>query len=142
MNPFVSSMVSASKSVRWTPMNMFKDNARSDGSSINDSVRSMSGISFEVEFISIFLWLTNHTKVKYSWFLKGSDNVPLRILLFLMDEIFDLQNRNQWLRRRVFYMLREILTKTHGDVFNQRIIDSVAAITSPEQVAEFIRIIK
>jgi len=59
-----------------------------------------------------------------------------------MDEIFDLQNRNQWLRRRVFYMLREILTKTHGDVFNQRIIDSVAAITSPEQVAEFIRIIK
>ncbi len=49
MNPFVSSMVSASKSVRWTPMNMFKDNARSDGSSVNDSVRSMSGISFEVE---------------------------------------------------------------------------------------------
>ena len=57
MNPFVSSMVSASKSVRWTPMNMFKDNARSDGSSVNDSVRSMSGISFEVELIFYFFMM-------------------------------------------------------------------------------------
>lgn len=59
-----------------------------------------------------------------------------------MDEIFDLQNRNQWLRRRVYYMLREILKAMYGDVFNQKIVDSVATLTSPESVAEFIRLIK
>ena len=59
-----------------------------------------------------------------------------------MDEIFDLQSRNQWLRKRVFYMLREILRAMFGDVFNQKIVDSIAVITSPEQVSEAIRIFK
>lgn len=68
--------------------------------------------------------------------------MPLRILLILMDEIFDLHNRNQWLRKRVFYMLREILRAMFGDVFNQKIVDCVATATSPEQVAELIHVIK
>lgn len=59
-----------------------------------------------------------------------------------MDEVFDLQNRNQWLRKRVFYMLREILRAMFGDVFNQKIVDFVDTATSPEQVAEFIHLIK
>ena len=63
----------------------------------------------------------------------------LRILLFLMDEVFDLQNRDQWFRK---YVLREILLILFGGVFNRKIVDSVAALTSPDQVAEFIRILK
>jgi sorting nexin-13 len=59
-----------------------------------------------------------------------------------MDEVFDLRNRNQWLRRRIFYMLREILRAMYGDVFNQRIVDSVEALTSADHVAEYIRTIK
>ena len=59
-----------------------------------------------------------------------------------MDEIFDLQNRNQWLRKRVFYVLREILRAMFGDVFNQKIVDYVVTATSPEQVAELIQVIK
>lgn len=59
-----------------------------------------------------------------------------------MDEVFDLRNRNQWLRKRIFYMLREIMRAMFGDVFNKRIVDSVAALTAPEQVVEFIRVIK
>ena len=39
-------------------------------------------------------------------------------------------------------MLREIMRAMYGDVFNRRIVDSVAALTSPEQVAEYIKILK
>ena len=66
----------------------------------------------------------------------------MRILLILMDEVFDLHTRNQWLRKRVFYMLREILRAMFGDVFNQKIVDYVQNATSPEQVAELIHLIK
>ena len=59
-----------------------------------------------------------------------------------MDEVFDLHTRNQWLRKRVFYMLREILRAMFGDVFNQKIVDYVQNATSPEQVAELIHLIK
>lgn len=59
-----------------------------------------------------------------------------------MDEIFDLHNRNQWLRKRVFYVLREILRAMFGDVFNQKIVDYLVSATSPEQVAEFIQVLK
>ena len=58
-----------------------------------------------------------------------------------MDEVFDLHTRNQWLRKRVFYMLREILRAMFGDVFNQKIVDYVQNSTSPEQVAELIHLI-
>jgi Sorting nexin C terminal len=39
-------------------------------------------------------------------------------------------------------MLREILRAMYGDVFNQRIVDSVEALTSADHVAEYIRTIK
>lgn len=42
-------------------------------------------------------------------FLKVDDNIPLRISLLLMDEVFDLKERNQWLRRRIVAFCREIL---------------------------------
>lgn len=68
--------------------------------------------------------------------------MPLRILLFLIDEVFELQNGNQWARKRIFSMLRELLRAMYGDVFNRKIVDSVAALTSSEQVAEYIKVIK
>lgn len=59
-----------------------------------------------------------------------------------MDEIFDLHNRNQWMRKRVYYMLREILRTMFGDVFNQRILDYVTNATSAEHIAELIYVIR
>jgi len=118
VNPFVSSVRTAAKqSVRWVPTNLFSANTRS-----NDDLTTLqrvSGIDSE-----------------------GNDNVPLRILLFLFDEVFDLQNGNQWARKRIFPMLRELLRAMYGDVFNRKIVDSVAALTSSEQVAEYIKVIK
>ena len=88
----------------------------------------------------MFEWRWNEVKYMIGW--QGNDNVPLRILLFLFDEVFDLQNGNQWARKRIFPMLRELLRAMYGDVFNRKIVDSVAALTSSEQVAEYIKVIK
>lgn len=59
-----------------------------------------------------------------------------------MDEVFDLHSRNQWLRKRLYYMLRDILRAMYGDVFNQKIVDYVQIATSPDQVAELIHFLR
>jgi sorting nexin-13 len=43
-----------------------------------------------------------------------SDNIPLRILLLFMDEVFDLQERNQWLRRQIVAVLRQLIKAMFG----------------------------
>lgn len=115
MNPFVSSMRNVTKVVGFDS-SFVKENSTND--EILDNLQTLSGIP-----------------------LYGDGQLPLRFLLILMDEIFDLHNRNQWLRKRVFYVLREILRAMFGDVFNQKIVDYVVTATSPEQVAEFIQVI-
>ena len=47
------------------------------------------------------------------------DNIPMRIMLLLMDEVFDLKNKNQWLRRRIVAILRQIIKATMGDSINR-----------------------
>ncbi|XP_046643877.1 sorting nexin-13-like [Daphnia pulicaria] len=116
MNPLVSSMRTVTKVVR-SESSSLRESSNSEENL--DSMQTSSGIP-----------------------LYGDDQLPLRILLILMDEIFDLQTRNQWLRKRVFYVLREILRAMFGDVFNQKIVDYVVTATSPEQVAELIQVIK
>lgn len=74
--------------------------------------------------------------------VQGDENIPLRILLLLMDEVFDLRSKDQWLRRRIMLFLRQILKAMFGDIVNRRIVDYVAFITSPEQVADYIKTFK
>lgn len=70
------------------------------------------------------------------------DNIPLRIMLLLMDEVFDLKSRNQWLRRRIVTLLRQIIRTMFGDIVNKKILDYVALLTCPEQVASYLDTIK
>ncbi|XP_069979776.1 sorting nexin-13 [Penaeus vannamei] len=74
--------------------------------------------------------------------LEGDENIPLRILLLLMDEVFDLRSKDQWFRRRIMLFLRQILKAMFGDIVNRRIVDYVAYITSPEQVADYVKTFK
>jgi sorting nexin-13 len=46
----------------------------------------------------------------------AADNIPLRITLLLMDEVFDLKERNQWLRRQIVAVLRQIIKAMFGDM--------------------------
>ncbi|CAG9769009.1 unnamed protein product [Ceutorhynchus assimilis] len=73
---------------------------------------------------------------------ENDDNIPLRIMLLLMDEVFDLKSRNQWLRRRIVTLLRQIVRTMFGDIVNRRILDYVSYITSPKNVAHYLYVFK
>ena len=51
--------------------------------------------------------------------LQDDDNIPMRIMLLLLDEVFDLRKKNQWLRRRIVAILRQIIKATYGDRINR-----------------------
>eukprot|EP00118_Oscarella_pearsei_P015128 m.134307 g.134307 ORF g.134307 m.134307 type:complete len:917 (+) comp38138_c0_seq2:45-2795(+) len=67
------------------------------------------------------------------------DNIPLRILLLLMDEVFDLKTKSQWLKRRIVALLKDIIRTTFGDRINRKIVKKVEWLTSAEQIAEYVR---
>uniref|UniRef100_A0A8B9KQR5 Sorting nexin 13 n=1 Tax=Astyanax mexicanus TaxID=7994 RepID=A0A8B9KQR5_ASTMX len=67
------------------------------------------------------------------------DNIPLRVMLLLMDEVFDLKERNQWLRRNIKNLLQQLIRATYGDTINRKIVDHVDFMTSPEQVADYVK---
>ncbi|XP_078278011.1 sorting nexin-13 isoform X1 [Rhinoraja longicauda] len=67
------------------------------------------------------------------------DNIPLRVMLLLMDEVFDLKERNHWLRRNIKNLLQQLIRATYGDTINRKIVDHVDWMTSPEQVAETVK---
>ncbi|KAH1004594.1 sorting nexin-13 isoform X1 [Dendroctonus ponderosae] len=73
---------------------------------------------------------------------ESDDNIPLRIMLLLMDEVFDLKSRNQWLRRRIVTILRQIVRTMFGDIVNRRILDYVSYVTSPKNVAHYLYVFK
>ncbi|XP_022907033.2 sorting nexin-13-like [Onthophagus taurus] len=82
------------------------------------------------------------SKVSSSLDTESDDNIPLRIMLLLMDEVFDLKSRNQWLRRRIVTLLRQIVRTMFGDIVNRRILDYVSLITSPKNVAHYLHVFK
>jgi len=58
-------------------------------------------------------------------FLRNSqgdeDSIPLHIMLLLMDEVFDLKSRNQWLRRRIVTILQQVAKTMFGDSINRSV---------------------
>ncbi|XP_056008392.1 sorting nexin-13-like isoform X2 [Ostrea edulis] len=68
-----------------------------------------------------------------------ADNIPLRVMLLLMDEVFDLREKNTWLRRRIVAVLKQLIKVTFGDSINKKIVDYVELMTSAEQMAENVR---
>jgi sorting nexin-13 len=40
--------------------------------------------------------------------------IVYRVVLLLMDEVFDLRERNQWLRRQIVAVLRQIIKAMFG----------------------------
>nr|CAB3266454.1 sorting nexin-13 [Phallusia mammillata] len=67
------------------------------------------------------------------------NNIPLGILLLLMDEVFDLKKRNQWLRRQIVAALQQVIRAIFGDRMNKKIVDYVDSALSADQVAEYVK---
>merc|ERR1719189_88397 len=74
--------------------------------------------------------------------LEHDDNIPLRITLRLLDEVFDLADRNIWLRRQMIIVLRQIVKTMFGDTVNKKIVDYFASLTSVDAVSGYLNNIK
>ena len=57
------------------------------------------------------------------------------ILITLMDEVFDLKQRNQWLRRQIVAALQQMIRAFIGDRMNKKIYDYINHAILPDQVS-------
>ncbi|PAA89333.1 hypothetical protein BOX15_Mlig018100g2, partial [Macrostomum lignano] len=69
----------------------------------------------------------------------GPSNLPLRLLLLLLDEVFDLRDRSRVLRKAVVSTLSRLLRALLGDRVNRRIVDWARLLTGPQSVADGLR---
>ncbi|KAL5266139.1 hypothetical protein ACHWQZ_G006703 [Mnemiopsis leidyi] len=74
--------------------------------------------------------------------LDDEENIPLKVLILLTDEVFDMKNRNQWFRTRMVTFLRQIVRATFGGKINLKIQEYVEWLTSPEYISEMITLFK
>ncbi|KAI6215014.1 PXA domain-containing protein [Aphelenchoides besseyi] len=70
--------------------------------------------------------------------LDDEESIPLHMLILFVDELFGLQSRNQWFRRRIVETLKQLLHVTFGSSLTQRIVSSVQWFTSEEQLAQML----
>ncbi|XP_015430920.1 PREDICTED: sorting nexin-13-like isoform X1 [Dufourea novaeangliae] len=131
MNPLKTSMKSVTQAVKKTKATT----NTVDG--VMDNIRKFFGNPKKQPNV-----LFENTKVGAGIDVETDDNIPLRIILLLMDEIFDLKMRNQWLRRRIITLLRQIIRTMFGDIVNRRIVEYVSLLTSPAKVAGYLKMFK
>ncbi|XP_033337344.1 sorting nexin-13 isoform X1 [Megalopta genalis] len=131
MNPLKTSMKTVTQAVKTMPDNMLNtvDGVMDNISKFFGNPKKPSGFY-------------ESTKVGSVLDTETDDNIPLRIMLLLMDEIFDLKVRNQWLRRRIVTLLRQIIRTMFGDIVNRRIVEYVSVLTSPAKVAGYLKLFK
>ncbi|XP_076638982.1 sorting nexin-13 isoform X1 [Colletes latitarsis] len=131
MNPLKTSMKTVTQAVKTMPDNMLNT---VDG--VMDNISKFFGNPKKPNAFY------ENTKVGAGLDVETDDNIPLRIMLLLMDEIFDLKVRNQWLRRRIITLLRQIIRTMFGDIVNRRIVEYVSLLTSPAKVAGYLKMFK
>ena len=68
------------------------------------------------------------TSLGLSMFKQLEENIPLRIMLLLMDEVFDLRHKNQWLRRQIVRFLKQFIKTAMGDRINKYVFNLFSPI--------------
>ncbi|XP_069769902.1 sorting nexin-13 isoform X3 [Narcine bancroftii] len=141
VNPFRNSMRNVSNVVKSIP-----DSLAEGMTKVSDNMGKMSDkLGHEIK--NTFLKVpplkpeegSEHIRVSAQLDDNVDDNIPLRVMLLLMDEVFDLKERNHWLRRNIKNLLQQLIRATYGDTINRKIVDHVDWMTSPEQVAETVK---
>lgn len=143
VNPLRSSMRNVSQAVKALP-----DSLAEGMNKVSDNMGRMSerlGQDFKQSIFKVPPMLPKsdidpeHCRVSAQLDDNVDDNIPLRVMLLLMDEVFDLKERNQWLRRNIKNLLQQLIRATYGDTINRKIVDHVDFMTSPEQVADYVK---
>ncbi|KAJ8354430.1 hypothetical protein SKAU_G00219970 [Synaphobranchus kaupii] len=143
VNPLRNSMRNVSNAVKALP-----DSLAEGMTKVSDNVGKMSerlGQDIKQSIFKVPPMIpksdmnSEHCRVSAQLDDNVDDNIPLRVMLLLMDEVFDLKERNQWLRRNIKNLLQQLIRATYGDTINRKIVDHVDFMTSPEQVADFVK---
>nr|XP_015213312.1 PREDICTED: sorting nexin-13 [Lepisosteus oculatus] len=143
VNPLRSSMRNVSNAVKAIP-----DSLAEGMTKMSDNVGKMSerlgqDIKHSIFKVPPLIQKSDidpeHCRVSAQLDDNVDDNIPLRVMLLLMDEVFDLKERNQWLRRNIKNLLQQLIRATYGDTINRKIVDHVDFMTSPEQVADYVK---
>ncbi|KAK0411945.1 hypothetical protein QR680_005935 [Steinernema hermaphroditum] len=67
----------------------------------------------------------------------SADNIPLRVLMLFVDEVF-MRGETQFFRRQLTAVMRQFVNATLGSSINRKIVDLVEWLTSEEQVAQYV----
>uniref|UniRef100_A0A4W6EWS4 Sorting nexin 13 n=1 Tax=Lates calcarifer TaxID=8187 RepID=A0A4W6EWS4_LATCA len=143
VNPLRSSMRNMSNAVKALP-----DSLAEGMTKVSDNMGRMSerlGQDIKQSILKVPPLLPKsdidpeHCRVSAQLDDNVDDNIPLRVMLLLMDEVFDLKEKNQWLRRNIKNLLQQLIRATYGDTINRKIVDHVDYLTSPEQVADYVK---
>ncbi|XP_077347396.1 sorting nexin-13 isoform X3 [Lithobates pipiens] len=143
VNPLRNSMRNVSNAVKSLP-----DSLAESVNKMSDNMGKMSerlGQDIKQSFFKAPILVPKtdsdpeHCRVSAQLDDNDDDNIPLRVMLLLMDEVFDLKERNQWLRRQITSLLQQLIRATYGDTINRKIVDHVESMTSPDQVADYVK---
>jgi len=144
VNPFKQASIGLVKGVSSFPGNVAKSVSKiGDGLAIvSDSVVENAGKIFRTNAnvrptIDIQTFpIVEETQTD------NSKNIPLRVLLVIMDEVFDLKQKNMWFRSRFVSILKRFLRAFMGDSVNRRITVFVEHWTSANKIAKEITRLK
>ncbi|XP_029299422.1 sorting nexin-13 isoform X6 [Cottoperca gobio] len=143
VNPLRSSMRNVSNAVKSLPDSLAEGMTKVSDNMGRMSERLGQDIKQSILKVPPLLPKTDidpeHCRVSAQLDDNVDDNIPLRVMLLLMDEVFDLKEKNQWLRRNIKNLLQQLIRATYGDTINRKIVDHVDYMTSPEQVADYVK---
>ncbi len=54
--------------------------------------------------------------------MQQSNNLPIKVTLMLIDEIFDLKEKNQWLRQSLLAIVKSFMRNFKGDSMNKSVL--------------------
>ena len=67
------------------------------------------------------------------------DSLPVHITVKLVDEIFDLGSQNQWLRRQLTILLKQLMSNAFGGKINRKLVDVIEWVSSTDQISNYIK---
>lgn len=66
----------------------------------------------------------------------------MRAVLLLLTEVFEVDEQQQWLRKRFVMLLQNIIRASFGHIVNRRFKEYVGTVTDPYRVSLLIGAIK
>lgn len=69
----------------------------------------------------------------------NSNQLPVRVVLALIDEIFDLKEKNQWIRQSLMSIVKTFMKNFKGDSMNKKIKEQIADYLNEEHLARYLK---